>query len=74
MYSFRLEKIPKYEFKINGKEDFKNKIDKYLYDNRIYKTKDLEAFYRNLCNKNKEFINEYEIKKVYEEVKKKLEE
>ena len=36
--------------------------------------KDMKKFCWHLTNRNKEVINEYEIKKVYEEAKKKLEE
>lgn len=66
--------MPRYVLKNNGKEDFKNKILKCLYDNRIYKNKDLDMFCKLLLDKNRDYISEYEIRKLFEEVKKKLEE
>lgn len=63
-----------YIYKENAKEDFKNRIIKHLFSNRIYKSKDLEVFCRLLISKNKHLISEDEIKKLYEDVKRKLEE
>lgn len=73
-FFYRLDKIPKFECKINAKEEFKNKIFRFLFDYRIYKNRDIKMFYSVLINKNSNLISEYEIRKVYEEAKRKLEE
>lgn len=70
----RVEQIPLYQYKPDAKEDFKNRIVKHLFANRIYKTKDLEAFIKLLIHKNKELLPENEIRKIFEKVKKELEE
>jgi len=70
----RVDQIPIYVYKQDGKEDFKNRIVKHLFGNRIYKTKDLEVFFKLLIHKNKDLLQVNEIEKIYEKVIKELEE